>query len=72
MSRIGDFTEKEVQQLIQKLEPIIYYSLFQTKPELRDELKQHLYESSLNTLKKVKFNKLNSLFIYSEEDNIKR
>ncbi|MFJ7734495.1 hypothetical protein ACIQXF_21845 [Lysinibacillus sp. NPDC097231] len=71
MKKIGDFTEKEVLQVINKIEPIIRYSLIQTKPELRDDLKQHLYELSLNTLKKVKFKEPNSLFLYSKGDNIK-
>lgn len=69
MKSSGNFTDKEVQQVIIKIEPIVLYSLYQTKPELRDDLKQHLYELSLNTLKKVKFKEANSLFLYSQEDN---
>ncbi|MBQ0140466.1 MAG: hypothetical protein KBT36_14370 [Kurthia sp.] len=69
MKSLGDFTDKEVQQVINRIEPIILYSLYQTKPELRDDLKQHLYELSLNTLKKVKFKEANSLFLYSQGDN---
>ncbi|MFY3791619.1 hypothetical protein ACOQFO_07965 [Ureibacillus sp. MALMAid1270] len=65
MKRIGEFNEKEIQQLIQKIEPLICYSLIQTKPEFRDDLKQHLYESSLMTLKKVRFREPQSLFIKS-------
>lgn len=70
MNQTGDFTEKEIQQLIKKIEPIIYYSLFQTKPELRDDLKQHLYELSLNTLKNVRFKEPKSLFCTNEEEHV--
>ena len=66
MSQTGTFTEIEIQQLIKKIEPIICYSLFQTKPEFRDDLKQHLYELSLSTLTSVQFKEPESLFCTKE------
>ena len=66
LSQTGTFTEMEIQQLIKKIEPIICYSLSQTKPELRDDLKQHLYELSLNTLISVQFKNPESLFCIKE------
>jgi len=69
LSQTGTFTTVEIQQLLKKVEPIICYSLFQTKPELRDDLKQHLYELSLSTLTSVQFKEPESLFCTTEVEH---
>lgn len=57
------FDEKEVEEILTIIEPMINYALLQTKMKYREELKQHLYELSLKSLLKVDFHEPKSLFI---------
>jgi hypothetical protein len=52
----------EVVQVLQRIEPVITYSLRQTKVENRDDLKQHLYEVTIKTLKNTNFAQPKGLF----------
>ena len=52
----------EVVQVLQRIEPVITYSLQQTTMENRDDLKQHLYEVTIKTLKNTKFAQPKGLF----------
>ena len=52
----------EVVQVLQRIEPVITYSLRQTTRENRDDLKQHLYEVTIKTLKNTEFEKPKGLF----------
>ena len=52
----------EVVQVLQRIEPVITYSLRQTTIENRDDLKQHLYEVTIKTLKNTDFEKPKGLF----------
>ena len=52
----------EVVQVLQRIEPVITYSLRQTTMENRDDLKQHLYEVTIKTLKNTDFEKPKGLF----------
>ena len=52
----------EVVQVLQRIEPVITYSLRQTTRENRDDLKQHLYEVTIKTLKDTEFEKPKGLF----------
>lgn len=52
----------EVVQVLQRIEPVIKYSLLQTRMENRDDLKQHLYEVSIKILKNTNFAQPKGLF----------
>ena len=52
----------EVVQVLQRIEPVITYSLLQTRMENRDDLKQHLYEVTIKTLKNTDFAQPKGLF----------
>ena len=52
----------EVVQVLQRIEPVITYSLQQTTMENRDDLKQHLYEVTIKTIKNTKFAQPKGLF----------
>ena len=52
----------EVALVLQRIEPIITYSLQQTTMENRGDLKQHLYEVTIKTLKNTEFSKPKGLF----------
>lgn len=52
----------EVALVLERIEPIITYSLQQTAKENRDDLKQHLYEVAIKTLKNTEFSKPKGLF----------
>lgn len=52
----------EVVQVLQRIEPVITYSLLQTRMENRDDLKQHLYEVTIKTLKHTDFGQPKGLF----------
>ena len=49
------YDTNEVVQVLQRIEPVITYSLLQTRMENRDDLKQHLYEVTIKTLKDTDF-----------------
>lgn len=50
----------EIIQVIKRMEPVISYSSLQTRMENRDDLKQHLYEVTIKTLK--------IRFLYNQKD----
>ena len=52
----------EVVQVLERVEPVITYSLRQTTVENRDDLKQHLYEVTIKTLKNTDFAQPKGLF----------
>lgn len=56
------FEPNEVVQVLERIEPVITYSLLQTKIENRDDLKQHLYEITIKTLKNTDFAQPKGLF----------
>ena len=57
------FDQKEIGEILTIIEPMINYALLQTKMKYREELKQHLYELSLKSLREVNFNEPKRLFI---------
>lgn len=52
----------EITQVIKRMEPVISYSSLQTRMENRDDLKQHLYEVTIKTLKNTVFVQPKGLF----------
>lgn len=56
------FNEKDIEEIIIKIKPTIEYGLLQTTPENRDDLRQHLYEMCIQTLKNIKLSEPKGLF----------
>ncbi|WP_339176111.1 hypothetical protein MKY51_06885 [Solibacillus sp. FSL R5-0691] len=59
---VEQFDQIEIVQVLKRLEPIISYSSLQTRMENRDDLKQHLYEVTIKTLKNTVFVQPKGLF----------
>lgn len=59
---VEQFDTNEVVQVLQRIEPVITYSLLQTRMENRDDLKQHLYEVTIKILKNTNFSQPKGLF----------
>ncbi|TKI67819.1 hypothetical protein FC756_12305 [Lysinibacillus mangiferihumi] len=58
----GLLSDGEIEEIIKKIKPMIEYGLLQTTPENRDDLRQHLYELSIKTLKNVRLMEPQGLF----------
>ena len=54
--------DKDIDVILEKIKPTIEYALLQTTPENRDDLRQHLYEKSVKTLKNVKLTNPKGMF----------
>ena len=59
---VEHFDPNEIVQVLQRIEPVISYSLLQTRMDNRDDLKQHLYEVTIKTLKNTVFVQPKGLF----------
>lgn len=55
--------DADIEEIIKRIKPTIEYGLFQTTSENRDDLRQHLYEISIKTLKRVRMTEPKGLFI---------
>ena len=56
------FGLEERNEIIKKEKKVIEYALFQTSPQYREELRQHLYEITIKTLENVNFKEPKGLF----------
>lgn len=56
-------SDNEIKEIVEKITPTIEYGLLQTTPEHREDLRQHLYEMSIKTLKNVRLTEPKGLFI---------
>jgi len=48
--------------IIERIKPVIEYSLLQTSPQHREDLRQHLYEMVIKTLKNIQLKEPQGLF----------
>lgn len=62
LTMVEHLDPNEIVQLLKRIEPVISYSSRQTRIENRDDLKQHLYEVTIKTLKNTVFVQPKGLF----------
>ena len=54
--------DEDIEVILEKVKPTIEYALLQTTPGNREDLRQHLYEKSIKTLKNVKLTNPKGMF----------
>lgn len=55
--------DEDIEVILEKIKPTIEYALLQTTSENRDDLRQHLYEKSVKTLKNVRMTSPKGMFL---------